>query len=71
MPGTKEVMRLVDKGERYGKIVTLANVRTEPNEENVVFTFYPGTWLYIMQQLSDIRMLLCYICIVAITPNLF
>ena len=71
VPGTKEVMRLEDKGERYGKIVTLANVRTEPNEENVVFTFYPGTWLYIMQQLSDIRMLLCYICIVAITPNLF
>ena len=53
-PGTKEVMRLVDKGERYGKIVTLANVLTEPNDETVVFTFYPGMWLYMMRQFSDI-----------------
>ena len=50
VPGTKEVMRLVDKGERYGKIVSLANVLTEPNDENVVFTFYPGMWLDMMQQ---------------------
>ena len=41
-PGTKEVMRLVDKGERYGKIVTLANVLTEPSDENAVFSFYTG-----------------------------
>ena len=42
MPGTKEVMRLEDKGDRYGKVVTLANVLTEPNDENAAFTFYPG-----------------------------
>ena len=42
IPGTKEVMRLEDKGERYGKIVTLANVLTEPNDENAAFTIYPG-----------------------------
>ena len=58
MPGTKEVMRLVDKGERYGKIVTLANALTEPNDENVGFTFYPGMWLDMMQQLSIIAVLL-------------
>ena len=43
--GTKEVMRLADKGDRYGKIVTLANVLTEPNDENAVVAFYSGTWL--------------------------
>lgn len=47
-PGTKEVMRLGDKGERYGKIVTLANVLTDPNDENAVFTFYPGMWLWMI-----------------------
>ena len=49
-PGTKEVMRLEDQGDRYGKIVTLANVLAEPNDENVVFTFYPGIWLSIIRQ---------------------
>ena len=44
-PGTKEVMRLQDKGERYGKIVTLINVLTDPHDENAEFTFYPGIWL--------------------------
>ena len=41
-PGTKEVMRLEDKGDRYGKVVALANVLTEPNDENAAFTIYPG-----------------------------
>ena len=44
VPGTKEVMRFEDKGERYGKIVTLANMLTEPTDENAVFTFYSGIW---------------------------
>ena len=41
-PGTKEVMRLEDKGDRYGKIVTLANMLTDPHDKSAVFTFYPG-----------------------------
>ena len=41
-PGTKEVMRQTDGSERYGKIVILANVLTEPNDDNSEFTFYPG-----------------------------
>ena len=41
-PGTKEVMRQTDGSERYGKIVTLANVVTEPKDDNAEFTFYPG-----------------------------
>ena len=49
-PGTKEVIRLEDKGERYGKIVTLVNALTEPNDENGVFTFYPGIWLSLILQ---------------------
>ena len=43
MSGTKEIMRIEDKGDRYGKIVTLANVLTDPHDENAVFTFYLGT----------------------------
>ena len=45
IPGTKEVIRLHDKVERYGKIVTLVNVLTDPHDENDVFTFYPGMWV--------------------------
>ena len=45
MPGTKEIIRLEDKGERYGKFVTLVNVLTVQNDENAVFTFNPGIWL--------------------------
>ena len=44
-PGTQQDMRLVDKGERYGKIVTLANMLTEPSDENAVVAFYSGIWL--------------------------
>ena len=42
--GTKEDMRLADTGDRYGKIVNLANVLTEPNDENAVVAFYSGIW---------------------------
>ena len=49
-PGTKEVMRLEDKGERYGKIVTLVNMLTDPHDENAEFTFYPGIWLWMIEQ---------------------
>ena len=45
MHGTNEVMSLEDKGDRYGKVVTLANVLTEPNDENAAFVFYPGIYL--------------------------
>ena len=44
-PGTKEEMRLADKDDRYGKKVALANVLTEPTDENAVFAFYSGIWL--------------------------
>ena len=63
--GTKEVMRLEDKGDRYGKVVTLANVLTEPNDENAVFTFYPRISLSITRQLSGI------LCIYAIDFHLY
>ena len=44
-PGTTEEMRLADKDDRYGKKVALANVLTEPTDENAVFAFYSGIWL--------------------------
>ena len=40
--GTKEIIRLEDKGDRCGKIMTLAKVFTEPNDENAAFAIYPG-----------------------------
>ena len=41
-PGTKEIARLSDTGERYGKVITLLNVVTEPNDDSAVFTFGRG-----------------------------
>ena len=41
-PGTREIAQLSDRGERYGKVITLANVVTEPNDDSAAFSFYPG-----------------------------
>ena len=44
-PGTKEIVRVSDTGDRYGKVITLVNVVMEPNDDSAAFTFYPGIYV--------------------------